>query len=86
MPLEICKKLRKNKLKICKETFKTSPNEGFCAPQQSRYYGYKIHAICTIQGVFRSFDLSKATVHDIHYLNDVKIGLKILQFSAIKVI
>lgn len=63
---------RKKRLKICKETFNTSPNEGFCASQQSRYYGYKLHAICTIQGVFRSFDLSRASVHDIHYLNDVK--------------
>jgi hypothetical protein len=72
MPLEICKLSRKNRLKICKENFDTSPNEGFCASQQSRYYGYKLHAVCTIQGVFRSFDLSKASVHDIHYLNDVK--------------
>lgn len=72
MPLEICKLSRKNRLKICKENFDTLPNEGFCASQQSRYYGYKLHAVCTIQGVFRSFDLSKASVHDIHYLNDVK--------------
>ena len=72
MPLEICKMSRKNRLKICKEEFMTSPNEGFCASQQTRYYGYKLHAVCTLQGVFRSFDLSKASVHDIHYLNDVK--------------
>ena len=72
MPLEICKLSRKNRLKICKENFDNSPNEGFCASQQSRYYGYKLHAVCTIQGVFRSFDLSKASVHDIHYLNEVK--------------
>lgn len=72
MPLEICKISRKNRIKICKENFHTAPNEGFCASQQTRYYGYKLHAVCTIQGVFRSFDLSKASVHDIHYLNDVK--------------
>lgn len=72
MPLEICKMSRKNRLKICKEEFTTSPNEGFCASQQTRYYGYKLHAVCTIQGVFRSFDLSKASVHDIHYLHDVE--------------
>ena len=72
MPLEICKMSRKNRLKICKEEFQTSPNEGFCASQQTSYYGYKLHAVCTIQGVFRSFDLSKASVHDLHYLNDVK--------------
>lgn len=72
MPLEICKMSRKNRLKICRESFETSPNEGFCASQQMRYFGYKLHAVCTIQGVFRSFDLSKASVHDIHYLNNIK--------------
>lgn len=72
MPLEICKMSRKNILKICKENFDTSPNEGFCASQQMRYFGYKLHAVCTLQGVFRSFDLSKASVHDIHYLNNIK--------------
>jgi len=23
------------------------------------YYGYKIHAVCSIDGVFKSFDISK---------------------------
>lgn len=85
-PLEICKMSRKNRLKICKDTFNISPNEGFCASEQSLYYGYKLHVICTIQVVFRSFDLSKASVHGIHYLNEVETCLKILQFSVMKVI
>lgn len=72
MPLEICKYSRKGSVKICKENFETAPNEGFCASQQMRYFGYKLHAVCTIQGVFTSFDLSKASVHDIHYLNDIR--------------
>ena len=28
--------------------------------------------MCTLQGVIKSVDLSSASVHDIHYLNDVK--------------
>ena len=36
------------------------------------YYGYKIHAVCSIDCVFKSFDISKASVHDIHYLKDIK--------------
>jgi hypothetical protein len=35
------------------------------------YFGYKLHAVCSIDGVFQTFDLSAASVHDIHYLNDV---------------
>lgn len=37
------------------------------------YYGYKLHAICGLSGVIHSFDLTKASVHDIHYLKDVKV-------------
>lgn len=36
------------------------------------YYGYKIHAVCSINGVFKSFDISKASIHDIHYLINIK--------------
>jgi len=72
MPLEVVKLSRSNSSKICKEEFYSSPNRGFCASQNMHYYGYKIHAVCSIEGVFKSFDISKASVHDIHYLNDIK--------------
>jgi len=72
MPLEIVKLSRSNRSKICKEEFDTSPNRGFCASQNMHYYGYKIHAVCSIEGVFKSFDITKASVHDIHYLKDIK--------------
>lgn len=76
MPLKVCELSRSMRSKICKENFETSPNRGFCASQQMKYYGYKLHAVCTVQGVFRSFDISKASVHDIHYLNDVRLNFE----------
>lgn len=76
MPLEVTKISRAPRSKICKEEFYSSPNIGFCASQNMRYYGYKIHAVCSIQGVFKSFDISKASVHDIHYLKDIKNQFK----------
>ena len=36
------------------------------------FYGYKLHAVCNREGVFSDFDLTKASVHDIHYLKDIK--------------
>jgi hypothetical protein len=75
MPLEICRNARANRLKICKEEFETSPEKGFCASQNQYYFGYKLHGVCTFDGVFSSIDLTKANVHDIHYLQDVKIQL-----------
>jgi len=72
MPLEICKLSRSNRCKVCSEDFETSPDKGYCATQRTSYYGYKLHAVCTIDGVFTDFDLTKASVHDIHYLKDIK--------------
>lgn len=75
MPLEVCKMARSSRSKICKEADYALPNKGFCASQNLHFYGYKLHAICTISGVFQSFDLSPASVHDIHYLQDIKTQL-----------
>ena len=36
------------------------------------FYGYKLHAVCSVNGVFQSLDLSPASVHDIHYLKDIR--------------
>lgn len=75
MPLEVCKMARSSRSKICKEADYAIPNKGFCASQNLHFYGYKLHAICAINGVFQSFDLSPASVHDIHYLQDIKTQL-----------
>lgn len=72
MPLEVCKLSRSVRSKICKEDFYSAPDKGYCASQQMYFYGYKIHATCSVNGVFKSLDISKASVHDIHYLNDIK--------------
>lgn len=72
MPLETCKLSRSSRSNICKENYLTAPDKGYCASQKSHYYGYKLHAVCTIDGVFTDFDLTQASVHDIHYLKDIK--------------
>lgn len=72
MPLEVTKLSRSNRSKICKEDYLSAPDKGYCASQRMHYYGYKLHAVCSLSGVFKSFDVTKASVHDIHYLQDVK--------------
>ncbi len=72
MPLEVCKLSRSSRSKICKETDYALPNRGYCASQKMHYYGYKLHAVCSVEGVFQSLDISPASVHDIHYLKDIK--------------
>lgn len=72
MPLEICKFSRHNRVKICKDKFETSPSKGYCASQNSWFYGYKLHGVCSVSGFFHSLDITKAEVHDVHFLKNIK--------------
>ena len=73
-PIEICKYSRAGRSSIC-STEHIQPSFGYCAAQKSRYFGYKLHAVCDKNGVFHSFDLTPANVHDVNYLKDVKYNL-----------
>lgn len=72
MPLEICKLSREKRNKMGKESEHHSPDKGYCASQKKYFYGYKLHSVCSAAGVIESLDLTKASVHDVHYLKDVK--------------
>ena len=74
-PFQVCRLSRMNRCKVGKDNFTTAPDFGYCASQGVWYYGYKLHAIASINGVIHSFDMTKASVHDIKYLNDVKFEL-----------
>lgn len=72
IPVPICKIAREKSSKVCREHFETAPDKGYSAVNKAWYFGYKLHLVTSVRGVFHSMDLSKASVHDIHYLNDVK--------------
>jgi hypothetical protein len=75
MPLEICKFGRAKRARICQDADGTAPDYGYCAVHNAYYFGYKFHAVCTPRGIVKTFDISKASAHDIHYLNDLKTQL-----------
>jgi hypothetical protein len=72
MPVEVCKIARSSRCKLGKNDFEKAPDKGYCASQQMYYYGYKIHCVCSYKGIIHSYDLTKASVHDIAYLSEVK--------------
>lgn len=72
MPLEICKLSREKRNKMGKESQHHQPDKGYCASQKKYFYGYKLHSVCSSAGVIQSPDLTKASVHDIHYLKEVR--------------
>jgi hypothetical protein len=71
-PLPICRFARAKRIRICRESFETAPSFGYCAAQRNTFFGYKIHAVCTVQGVFKHFQISQGNIADVHYLQDVK--------------
>ena len=71
MPLPSCMLSRSKRCRIFAEEEKASPDIGFCAAQQMYYFGHKLHCVCSAAGIIQAYDLSKASVHDIHYLHDI---------------
>ena len=71
-PVEVCRLARARRNQVGKTNHEYAPSKGYCASQDRYYYGYKLHAVCGIRGVIHSFDLTGASVHDIHYLQDIK--------------
>ena len=71
-PIEVYRPARARCCSMESTDFEEAPSLGYCASQGVYYYGYKLHALCRLGRVIHSFDLTKASVHDIHYLEDVK--------------
>ncbi len=72
-PIEVCRVARGKRCKMGRTgNFSQAPDFGFCASQNTFYFGYKLHALCGLSGVIHSYDLSKASVADLHYMKDVR--------------
>lgn len=71
IPVPVCKIAREKRCKFGKDSFESAPDKGYSAVSKSYYYGYKLHLITSVKGVFQSMDVTKASVHDVHYLKQV---------------
>jgi len=72
-PIPVCRVARGDRCKMGRfGEFSQAPDFGFCASQNIYYFGYKLHAVCGLSGVIHSYDLSKASVHDLKFTNDIK--------------
>ena len=71
-PIEVCKPARSKRCAMGRDDIDRAPSYGYCASQGKYYYGYKLHGLTGVSGVFHSYDITAANVHDINYLKDVK--------------
>lgn len=72
IPIPICKMSRARRLKICRKDFETAPDKGFSPSVREYFFGYKLHLVTSVRGVFSSMEITKASVHDVRYLSDIK--------------
>ncbi len=74
IPVPICKIAREKRCKFEKDSFENKPDKGYSAISKQYYYGYKLHVVTSVEGIFHSMDLTKASVHDINVLKEIKYG------------
>jgi len=72
IPVPVCKLAREQQLRACRENFETAPDKGYSAIYKQYYIGYKLHLLIGMNGVYQGMEMTKASVHDVHYLNEVK--------------
>lgn len=71
-PVKVCMNARARRCTMGRDNANATPDWGYCASQGLHYYGYKLHAVCGIRGVIHSYDMTSASVHDLHYLDNVQ--------------
>ena len=74
-PIGVCRVVRGTRWKMGRTgDFAQAPDFGYCASQKTYSFGYKQRALCRLTGVVHSYDLSKASIPDLDYMNDVKLS------------
>jgi hypothetical protein len=71
LPLPVCKRKRSNRCrKVQGHSFC-----GYCASKEERYFGWKLHLVCTPSGIPVAFDMLPACHHDLTPIHDLTVGL-----------
>ena len=83
MPVPVCKLSREHRTKACRENFETACDKGYCAVDEQYYIGYKLHLVTSLNGVYRQMDITKASVHDVGFLKDIKNGGQVGQATLL---
>lgn len=74
IPVPICKIAREKRCKFENDSFESKPDKGYSAVSKQYYYGYKLHVVTSVEGIFYSMDLTKGSVHDVNMLKEMQYG------------
>jgi hypothetical protein len=71
MPVPVCKRVRAWR---CRKV-RGAEYCGFCAAKQEKFFGWRLHLICTPDGLPVSFDLLPASLHDLTPIHELTVDL-----------
>ena len=71
MPVPVCKRVRARR---CRKV-RGAAYCGFCAAKQEKFFGWRLHLICTSDGLPVSFDLLPASLHDLTPIHELMFDL-----------
>jgi hypothetical protein len=71
MPLPVCKRARARR---CKKV-RGKAYCGYCAAKKEKFFGWRLHLICTPEGIPVAFDLLPASEHDLTPLHELTANL-----------
>jgi hypothetical protein len=71
MPLPVCRRVRAGRCR----TVRGREYCGWCAAKREKFFGWRLHLICTPAGVPVAFDLLPAALHDLTPIHELTVGL-----------
>ena len=71
MPMPVCKRIRAWR---CKKV-RGKAYCGYCAAKREKFFGWRLHLICTAGGIPVAFDLLPAAEHDLTPIHELTVGL-----------
>ena len=71
MPLPVCKRARASR---CKKV-RGKAFCGYCAAKKEKFFGWRLHLICTPDGIPVSFDVLPASEQDLTPIHELTVGL-----------
>lgn len=72
MPLKVCRMARRHRNMIGKDGQFGFAQVGKCAAQDEYYFGFKLHATCTVDGVIATIAITPANVDDRKFLKNIR--------------
>jgi hypothetical protein len=71
MPLPVCKRVRARRCQKVRGKIYC----GYCAAKREKFFGWRLHLICTTEGIPVAFDVLPASLHDLTPIHELTVNL-----------